>query len=776
MKTLNILLIEDNPLDVRIVKELLKDTHLFNYNLFAEQTLKNSLIRMQNNSFDVILMDLNLPDSKGTQTFETIFGLYPESNIILVSGLEDEELSLELIQMGAQDYLPKSNIDSYTFERSIRYSIERNKQNIKIKENLIRINKSEQSMLESEEKYRLLAECSPEAIFLIDLNGYLTYVNPAAALQLNAKPSEIIGKHINDVFSPEMARENLAEVQNIISTKQPFYSEREMSFPSGNIWLANRLTPVFDHQNQVVAVLGLSLNITKQRQAEKEIRKLSRAVEHGAACVVITNREGDIEYVNQKFCELTGYSKEEAFGKNPRILNAGYQDKNFYEEFWNTLLKGNNWSGEILNKKKNGDLYWESALISPLLNDRGEITNFVAIKDDITDKKNMISQLIESKEKAESANKLKDAFIANISHEIRTPLNGILGMSSLIKDLFRDNIKKEDEELFDGIEFSSSRIIRTIDMILNYSRLQVGEFMIKPGKINISNICASLAHEFNIAAKSKSLEFTFLNNCGDTVVFADEYSIIMAISNLVDNAIKFTNKGSISLTLNKGIGDDIIIEVKDTGIGIDKNYLNFIFEPYRQEQMGYGRAYEGIGLGLAIVKKVLNMNNAVITVESKKGQGTTFCINLGLGEQPIEDKLITAPAPGILPAKKIQKQQKMVLLVEDDLMNQITITKFIGRMHKVIVTDSSDEAMEIINKEKIDLILMDISINGSRDGLELTTILKSSTQFSNIPVIVTTAHAFKDDKDKALEAGCNSYLAKPFTKEVLLNMINLFIN
>ena len=262
------------------------------------------------------------------------------------------------------------------------------------------------------------------------------------------------------------------------------------------------------------------------------------------------------------------------------------------------------------------------------------------------------------------------------------------------------------------------------------------------------------------------MDLTFQNNCGDANLFADEYSIIMAISNLIDNAIKYTNKGFINVILYKGNNDDIILDIKDTGIGIGEEYLEKIFEPYHQEQMGYGRAYEGIGLGLSLVKKVLDLNNAKIFVESKKGEGTTFSINFGKGvttgrKMAETDIMVNIPSTPEEPVKEV------VLIVEDDALNQVTIKRFIENRYTTIITDSSDEALEILKKKKVDIILMDISIRGKKNGLELTKELKASKEFSHIPVIAVTAHAFEKDKQNALEAGCDSYLAKPFTKESL---------
>jgi CheY-like chemotaxis protein len=244
----------------------------------------------------------------------------------------------------------------------------------------------------------------------------------------------------------------------------------------------------------------------------------------------------------------------------------------------------------------------------------------------------------------------------------------------------------------------------------------------------------------------------------------------MAISNLIDNAIKYTDIGFISVILHKEINDDIILDVTDTGVGISEESLENIFEPYHQEQMGYGRAYEGIGLGLSLAKKVLELNDAKIIVKSKKGKGTTFSINFGKGVQSVDEMHETDIKVNIPPPKE-GTVKYVVLLVEDDIMNQATIKRFLGIKYTTLMTNSSDEALEILHKNKVDLILMDISIMGHQNGLELTKDLKASKEFSNIPVIAITAHAFEKDKQNVLEAGCDSYLAKPFTKESLLEMV-----
>ena len=389
--------------------------------------------------------------------------------------------------------------------------------------------------------------------------------------------------------------------------------------------------------------------------------------------------------------------------------------------------------------------------------------------------------LIRAKELAEKSNKLKDAFISNISHEIRTPLNGILGMTSLIKESLAQYVSKDEVDYFNAIDSSSKRIVRTTDMILNFSRLQVGEFSVSKKLLKLPAIINNLMTEYKSTADINSLEFTFENKCGDGSILADSYCISHAISNLIDNALKYTQKGFVKVTLYKDVNGTLILDVKDSGIGIEEKYLKHLFEPYTQEEIGYSRPYEGIGLGLSLVKKFLDLNSSSISVVSKKGEGTTFTIHFSHATNSIFEKDIKKEQkPSSVKITRTLHHSEdikpLILIVEDNEINQNSLRLLLSKKYNSVIVPSASQALEALKINHIDLILMDISIQGDMNGLELTTLIKKTREYSHIPVIAVTAHAFLADRQNSFDAGCNEYISKPYELKELFEKINKLLS
>lgn len=373
--------------------------------------------------------------------------------------------------------------------------------------------------------------------------------------------------------------------------------------------------------------IGIDRDITERKRAENDLRKLSRAVEQSPASVVITDIHGNIEYVNPRVLEITGYKSVEVIGRNPRIFSSGEHSKSDYKILWDTILSGKEWQGELHNKKKNGDLYWESASISPIFNENGVITNFIALKEDITEGKRILKDLIVAKEKAEQSDKLKTEFLAQMSHEIRTPMNAIISFTDLLKDDYFKPLSQELEGILNSITTAGRRIIRTVDLILNASEMQIGTYQSAFKKIDLGKKILSVIHsEYSAMAKQKGLQLAFNNNLPSSIIYGDDYSINQIFINLIDNAVKYTETGNVDVLIDRNEENNIFVTVSDTGIGISEEYLPHIFEPFMQEERGYSRRYEGNGLGLSLVKKYCDLNGITINVESKKGAGSKFTI------------------------------------------------------------------------------------------------------------------------------------------------------
>lgn len=487
--------------------------------------------------------------------------------------------------------------------------------------------KMENELRNSEVKFSQLFNLSPDAMNLCTLpEGKYIAVNNMFTKLSGYTFEEVLDKTSIDMdfwVNPEQ-REVFAKM---LSTENGSASiEAKLKMKDGQIVHAFMSGKIIEIYN-VPYLLVVTRDITERKHAEEQLRKLSRAVEQSPVSIVITDTDGYIEYVNEKTLTLTGYQQQDVIGKNPRIFSSGETTKEEYAGIWNTILDGKEWRGEFHNKKKSGELYWENALLSPIKNSKNVITHFMAIKEDITDRKQILSELTIAKEKAEQSDKLKSEFLAQMSHEIRTPLNGIVGNVGYLVEVLGESMDPDFQDCFDGINLTSNRIIRTVDLILNVSELQTVGY--KPLLVNVSldqDVLKRLYQEYSLFAKQKGLELIYTCRETEDVVFADEYSLTQIFANLIDNAIKYTKKGKVELILEENKKGNLIVEIKDTGIGISKEFFPKIYEPFIQEDHGYTRNYDGSGLGMSLVKGYCKINNASIEVESEKNVGTTIRI------------------------------------------------------------------------------------------------------------------------------------------------------
>lgn len=369
--------------------------------------------------------------------------------------------------------------------------------------------------------------------------------------------------------------------------------------------------------------------IDERVKAEEEKVKLYLAVQQSPTAILITDLEGGIEYINPKFTKITGYEFHEVEGRKPGILKSGEIPPEGYSDLWKAITEGSEWRGEFRNKKKSGELYWVSATILPIFNIHGEITNYLAVEEDITEKKNFEKQLIAAKIRAEESDRLKSTLLANMSHEFRTPLIGILGFSQFLQS----ELKEPDYvDMLNDINISGKRLLNTLDGVLQLAQMEAISSLKEKTRINLAVELNKRFFNYYSVAKEKNLNFSINADEDKLFVLVDPDLLSKSVAHLLDNAIKFTNAGSVELSARREKSNEeidcIIIEVKDTGIGISPENHKIVFEAFRQASEGYSRSYEGCGLGLTIAQKMISLMDGKIDLESEPGKGSVFTVRL----------------------------------------------------------------------------------------------------------------------------------------------------
>ena len=363
---------------------------------------------------------------------------------------------------------------------------------------------------------------------------------------------------------------------------------------------------------------------------EQQLQVLSVAIEQSPASILITDSNARLIYVNSKFTEVTGYCKEEVIGKNPRILRSGLTPETVYEHLWSTLRQGEVWRGELINHRKNGEIYWDESYITPVKNSVGITTHFVGIKLDITKRKNEEMEFHQAKEAAIAANQAKSEFLANMSHEIRTPLNAILGFSEILSNLITDKVHRY---YLDAMNASGKTLLQIINDILDLSKIEAGKLDLNLTPVEIEPIFSDIGMVFMQKMSDKDLSFSIeIPEKMPTCLVLDEIRLRQILLNIVGNAVKFTDTGEIRISVNMQSCAspqfiDLSIAVEDSGMGIADDQITLIFSPFTQQKQQSVR-YGGTGLGLSICKRLVEMMGGKISVSSTLDVGSCFTVEL----------------------------------------------------------------------------------------------------------------------------------------------------
>ena len=480
---------------------------------------------------------------------------------------------------------------------------------------------AESLIKQSEEKFRTLIEFAPDAFFQGDPSGNFIACNQKSVELTGYSIDEMLTMNMSQLFEKEEINDKPLRY-DLLKKGHTVINERYLTRKDGKkvlVEMNSKLLPNNTFQSFV-------RDITERTKTQDQLRTLTLAINQSPNSIVITNKKGEIEYINPVIEKLSGYTKEELIGQNPRIFASGRTSKREYKELWDTITSGKVWHGEFQNKKKSGELFWESAIISPVFDSKGKITHYLAVREDITKQKKMTQELIAAKERAEESDRLKSSFLANMSHEIRTPMNSIMGFASLLPE-------EESKELMcqyaNIIVRNSEQLVHIIDDIVLYSRLQTRLLRNMPTEFSACDLISDVKQSFNLPEfNNKGVELLSVNQIGKICHVKTDYEKLRQIlTNLVSNAFKYTQKGSITIGIDE-VDQNLQFFVKDTGIGIPPTELEKVFDRFYRGSNATNSNIGGTGLGLSIVKEMVELLGGKIWVESELNKGTTFYFNL----------------------------------------------------------------------------------------------------------------------------------------------------
>jgi len=488
------------------------------------------------------------------------------------------------------------------------------------------------------------------------------------------------------------------------------------------------------------------------------------------------DRDWNLKYANSAFYSMIGLTREQYFDIN--TLEIMHPEDSGYEKERTEALQANGfYETELRLKHQDGHYVNLSTRSVTVKNENGDIIGALTISRDITTLKKVHEELVKANVEAEASNRLKSSFLANISHEIRTPLNSVVGFANLL--LANDITNDVKEEYIEHINHNSEKLLQIIGDIIDLSRLESSQIEITYEEASVNSIVNEIVEESRkiIKRNEKSIIINVMNMLEENgdLIFTDRIWLKRVLNHLMDNAVKFTLEGSIRLSYAKE-NDSLVFRVKDTGIGINKENLDHIFEEFRQEIDGHHRPFEGLGVGLTLAKEVIERMGGRIFVQSEKGVGSEFSFSIPYrpagGSTRLKSKMTAAI--GELQNFLVNWSSKTCLLVDDNKDVLLYLNRTLADTGiKTLSARSGIEAIEIVKMTPgIDVVLLDMQMP-EMNGIEATKEIRKIRK--DIPIIAQTAFIFEDDKDIILEAGCDACLIKPIRKDHLLTVMSSFL-
>ncbi len=652
----------------------------------------------------------------------------------------------------------------------------------------------------SEQRFRQLFDhADAVAILGYRADGIVTYWNKASEKVYGYTAEEALGRNLLDLICPESMHER-------IDGSIPWTLDDRL--PSGRMLLKHKLghtVPSYlshtvvktEGQNPEFFCMGIDLGDLEQ--AQENVRKLSEAVAQNPNAIMITDPDGRIEYVNRAFTETTGFLFDEAQGQSAGFLGEKLTPAATYESLWSTLQDGGTWQGEFINRKKDGSTQLVNAHIAPIRQADGRISHYVAIHEDITEKKRNAedldrhrhhleellaersgdliranAELIMARDVAEAASRAKSTFLANMSHELRTPMYAIMGMTDLA---LRHTTYPKLRDRLTKVTQASQHLLHVINDILDISKIEAERLTLEQVDFKLGEVLENLMSLIGNKAAEKGLKL-YSDLPQDTArlsLLGDPLRLGQIMLNLASNAVKFTAQGSIVMRIRmlEESPRDVRLrcEVQDTGIGISAQDQERLFTAFEQADGSTTRKYGGTGLGLAISKRLAQLMGGEIGVESQAGTGSTFwfTFRLGKGYGAAPSAVIENDTAEV--RLKTRYAGTRVLLAEDEPINQEVSRSLLEDAGLVVdLAEDGAQALEMARNTDYALILMDMQMP-NLDGLDATRAIRALPRCSHTPILAMTANAFAEDRQRCIAAGMNDYIPKPVNPDKLFEIL-----